>query len=176
MRVDSFLTEVLGVLQMKSEILRSLAQDKHKTPFAFFCLLFGAFGVSLGFMFFPLEFGLIRYQFDFGAMVFFALKIALLELVSFFLLGILAQKLFQSKLSPEEIFRIFAVVSAIHVLSLFPYMGLAACLWSLFLMAHVLHFEAGLSWSQAVGLLASTTLLLWILSTSFFGVYGLGLI
>lgn len=168
-------TEALEVLQLKERAIHSVAHDRSKLQAALLCLGVGALASSLGLVLFPIHMGLITYRPDLAWVIGSAFGGALGQAIVLILVGLLAEKVFQSKLPTQAFFQVMAYASLINVLGLIPSLSIFTSLWILVVTVKVLHSEGKLEAPAIVLLLAFIILLFGSASYYQMGYYGIGM-
>ncbi len=168
-------TEALEILQLKDKAVHSVAYDRSKLQSGLLCLGVGALAASLGLVLFPVHMGLIVYRPDLSWILSSAVGGALGQAVVLILVGLLAEKVFQSKLPTQGFFQVMSYASLVNVLGLIPGLSLFSMLWMLVVSAKVLHSEGKLEAPAILLLLAFIVLLFGSVSYYGMGYYGVGM-
>ena len=168
-------TEALEVLQLKDSAIHAVAHDRTKLNASLLCLGVGALASSLGLVLFPVHVGLITYRPDLGWVLGSAIGGALGQIVVILLIGLLAERVFHSKLSTQGFFQVLATASVVNVLGLISSLSFLAWFWMMAVTAKVLHSEGKMEAPSILLILVLILILFGSVSTYGMGYYGRGM-
>ncbi|QQR55252.1 hypothetical protein IPG41_01690 [Candidatus Peregrinibacteria bacterium] len=156
-------SEAWQILQLKEAALHSVAQDRGKWRNALLCIGLGTLALSLCPLFFPIRVEWVTYRPDLFAVLFFALSGALARIFILFCMGLVAEKLFHSKLSAQGFFQVLGYASLVNVLGILPGLGGISSLWLLVVTAKLLHSEGKMQGEAIFIFLFILMVIFWLL-------------
>lgn len=140
----------------------ALAKEKNIFKEGFFFIALSALASGVGVLLFPRARygGVVLYRPDLLNTLGTVLLSFVVTALALYVISWLAEEVFKGKLNHKSLFGVLAYAQVVGLIALVPRLAVLGMLWSLVVLAMVLHREAKLSWvSIAVLLIASVVIL-----------------
>ena len=144
--------------------MKKVAADKEGLPAALLVVGIASLATALGRVLFPMNMGMIVYRPDWMSTLGLAITSFFMTLLTLFVVGVLAQQVFKSKLSPRSFVQVMGMGQVVGILTLIPALSFVSCLWLVVIFFFTLRRLDQLSWGSIVLLIVLTVMVMAVLA------------